>query len=199
MTAMIGDRSPGPGLAQHDPQAATATLPPLLDGSILGVHLVCVVAALLLEAIASDAPGNPDAATSVLERALDLAERDRMLVPFLVPPAPPLFEGHAEYRTAPATVISEVVDLLARVNRPAVLTGEPASAGEALTRGETRVLRYLPTNLSARKIADELYLSVNTVKTHQCNLYEKLGARSRHEAVERARARGLLAASSRRH
>jgi|KBSMisStaDraftv2_1062788.scaffolds.fasta_scaffold119478_2 LuxR family transcriptional regulator, maltose regulon positive regulatory protein len=199
MTAMIGDRSPGPGLAQHDPQAATATLPPLLDGSILGVHLVCVVAALLLEAIASDAPGNPDAATSVLERALDLAERDRMLVPFLVPPAPPLFEGHAEYRTAPATVISEVVDLLARVNRPAVLTGEPASAGEALTRGETRVLRYLPTNLSARKIADELYLSVNTVKTHQRHLYQKLGARSRHEAVERARARGLLAASSRRH
>jgi len=199
MTAMIGDRSPGPRLAQHDPQAATATLPPLLDGSILGVHLVCVVAALLLEAIASDAPGNPDAATSVLERALDLAERDRMLVPFLVPPAPPLFEGHAEYRTAPATVISEVVDLLARVNRPAVLTGEPASAGEALTRGETRVLRYLPTNLSARKIADELYLSVNTVKTHQRHLYQKLGARSRHEAVERARARGLLAASSRRH
>jgi LuxR family maltose regulon positive regulatory protein len=96
-------------------------------------------------------------------------------------------------------VISEVVDLLARVNRPAVLTGEPASAGEALTRGETRVLRYLPTNLSARKIADELYLSVNTVKTHQRHLYQKLGARSRHEAVERARARGLLAASSRRH
>jgi LuxR family transcriptional regulator, maltose regulon positive regulatory protein len=197
MTAMIGDRSPGPGLAQHDPQAAT--LPPLLDGSILGVHLVCVVAALLLEAIASDAPGNPDAATSVLERALDLAERDRVLVPFLVPPAPPLFERHAEYRTAPATVISEVVDLLARVNRPAVLTGEPANACEALTRGETRVLRYLPTNLSARKIADELYLSVNTVKTHQRHLYQKLGARSRHEAVERARARGLLAASSRRH
>ena len=195
---MIGDRSPGPGLVQHDPQA-TATLPPLLDGSILGVHLVCVVAALLLEAIASDAPGNPDAATSVLERALDLAERDRVLVPFLVPPAPPLFERHAEYRTAPATVISEVVDLLARLNRPAVLTGEPASAGEALTRGETRVLRYLPTNLSARKIADELYLSVNTVKTHQRHLYQKLGARSRHEAVERARARGLLAASSRRH
>jgi LuxR family maltose regulon positive regulatory protein len=199
MTAMIGHRSPGPGLAQHDPQAATATLPPLLDGSILGVHLVCVVAALLLEAIASDAPGNPDAARGVLERALDLAERDRMLVPFLVHQAPPLLERHAEYRTPPATVISEVVDLLARVNRPAVLTGEPASADEALTRGETRVLRYLPTNLSARKIADELYLSVNTVKTHQRHLYQKLGARSRHEAVERARARGLLAGSSRRH
>ena len=199
MTAMIDDRSTGPGLAQHDPRAATAALPPLLDRSILGVHLVCVVAALLIEAIACDAPGNPDAARSVLERALDPAERGRMLVPFLIQPASPLSERHAEHRAAPATVISEVMDLLARVGRPAALPGELAGAGEALTRGETRVLHYLPTNLSARKIADELYLSVNTVKTHQRHLYQKLGARSRDEAVQRARALGLLTVSSRRH
>jgi LuxR family transcriptional regulator, maltose regulon positive regulatory protein len=64
---------------------------------------------------------------------------------------------------------------------------------EALTPGETRVLCYLPTNLSAREIARELYLSVNTVRTHQRHLYQKLGARSRTEAVGRARALGLLA------
>src|SRR5580693_5430636 len=69
---------------------------------------------------------------------------------------------------------------------------------EALTHGETRVLHYLPTNLSAREIAGELYLSVNTVKTHQRHLYQKLGARSRTQAVEQARALGLLAPSSRR-
>jgi len=68
----------------------------------------------------------------------------------------------------------------------------------ALTDGEIRVLHYLPTNLSAREIAGELYLSVNTVKTHQRHLYQKLGARSRSQAVERARAFGLLAPSSRR-
>lgn len=66
---------------------------------------------------------------------------------------------------------------------------------EILTHGETRVLRYLPTNLSAREIAGELYLSVNTVKTHQRHLYQKLGARSRTEAVGQARALGLLASS----
>jgi LuxR family transcriptional regulator, maltose regulon positive regulatory protein len=69
---------------------------------------------------------------------------------------------------------------------------------EALTDSETRVLYYLPTNLSAREIADELYLSVNTVKTHQRHLYQKLGARSRSQAVEQARAIGLLAPSARR-
>jgi DNA-binding CsgD family transcriptional regulator len=66
---------------------------------------------------------------------------------------------------------------------------------ESLTHGEIRVLHYLPTNLSAREIAVELYLSVNTVKTHQRHLYEKLGAHSRAEAVEKARGLGLLAPS----
>jgi DNA-binding CsgD family transcriptional regulator len=74
----------------------------------------------------------------------------------------------------------------------------PSAADAALTHGETRVLHYLPTNLSAREIACELYLSVNTIKTHQRHLYQKLGASCRSQAVERARALGLLAPSSRR-
>jgi LuxR family transcriptional regulator, maltose regulon positive regulatory protein len=74
-------------------------------------------------------------------------------------------------------------------------SARPSRPGLALTRGEIRVLRYLPTNLSAREIAGELYLSVNTVKTHQQHLYQKLGARSRTQAVERARALGLLSPS----
>ena len=57
------------------------------------------------------------------------------------------------------------------------------------------MLRYLPTKLSAPEIADQLYLSVNTVKTHMRHLYDKLGVHRRHEAVEQARALGLLAAS----
>jgi ATP/maltotriose-dependent transcriptional regulator MalT len=75
-----------------------------------------------------------------------------------------------------------------------------AGAGHprALTHGETRVLNYLPTNLSAREIAGELSLSVNTVKTHQRHLYTKFGARSRTQAVAQARALGLLAPSPRR-
>jgi LuxR family transcriptional regulator, maltose regulon positive regulatory protein len=71
-----------------------------------------------------------------------------------------------------------------------------ATGDTSLTHGETRVLHYLPTNLSAREIGRELCVSVNTVKTHQRHLYQKLGARSRSEAVQRARALGLLAPSS---
>ena len=50
------------------------------------------------------------------------------------------------------------------------------------------MLRYLPTNLSGREIADQLYLSVHTVKTHQRHLYQKLAARTRTQAVQQARA-----------
>jgi LuxR family maltose regulon positive regulatory protein len=55
------------------------------------------------------------------------------------------------------------------------------------------VLRYLPTNLSTPEIANELHVSRNTIRTHMSHLYAKLGTHSRTEAVERARALGLLA------
>jgi LuxR family transcriptional regulator, maltose regulon positive regulatory protein len=58
------------------------------------------------------------------------------------------------------------------------------------------VLRYLPTHLSALEIASELSVSITTVKTHMRNLYAKLGAHRRAEAVASARALSLLAPSA---
>jgi DNA-binding CsgD family transcriptional regulator len=69
--------------------------------------------------------------------------------------------------------------------------GIPFPSGP-LTGAERRILRYLPTHLSAREIAAQLFCSVNTVKTHQRHVYAKLGANSRTEAVTRARALGIL-------
>jgi LuxR family maltose regulon positive regulatory protein len=54
------------------------------------------------------------------------------------------------------------------------------------------MLRYLASTLSNPEIAAELYVSVNTVKTHQRAVYRKLGATGRREAVRRARTLGLL-------
>jgi LuxR family maltose regulon positive regulatory protein len=69
---------------------------------------------------------------------------------------------------------------------------------EPLSQAETRVLHYLPTGLSVTEIADQLYLSVNTVRTHMRHIYDKLDTHRRHEVVERARVLGLLAPSGRR-
>ena len=61
-----------------------------------------------------------------------------------------------------------------------------------LTDRERTVLRYLPTRLSNREIASELYVSLNTLKTHVQSTYRKLGVDSRAAAVERATHLGLL-------
>jgi DNA-binding CsgD family transcriptional regulator len=103
----------------------------------------------------------------------------------------------AERRTAHAALIAELVSLLAE-NEPDPAPVAPAQPREPLTESEIRVLRYLPTNLRAPEIASDLCLSVNTIRTHVRHVYEKLAAHSRIEAVERARALGLLAPSSRR-
>jgi LuxR family maltose regulon positive regulatory protein len=185
-------------LAQGDPQAATRTLGPVLDGSAPVVHRVSVVEALLLEATARDTLGDPAAAGRALERALDLAEPDGAVLPFLLHPVPDLLERHPRYRTAHGSLIAEILSLLAGASRSASAPEQPPSPREPLSEAETRVLRYLPTNLSAREIADELFLSWYTVKTHMRHLYAKLGTHTRHETVDRARALGLLAPSPRR-
>jgi LuxR family transcriptional regulator, maltose regulon positive regulatory protein len=185
-------------LAQDNPEAATHALVALLDERALAMRpRVWPVQALLVEAIARDALGESEAAERALERALDLAEPEGLLIPFLLYPAAGLLDRHRRRRTSHAALLSEILDLLAGRTpvRPRdtthVLSGP-------LTESETRVLRYLPTNLSAPEIAGELYLSLNTIRTHMRHLYAKLGVHTRADAVERARALGLLASSSRR-
>jgi LuxR family transcriptional regulator, maltose regulon positive regulatory protein len=185
-------------LAQGDPLAATVALEPVLDGSAPMVHRLSLSEALLLEATARDSLGDPSAAGSALERALDIAEPDGALLPFLLHPVPGLLERHPRHRTAHPSLISEILDLLAGASRSASSPDEPVSPRDPLSESEIRVLRYLPTNLSAREIADELFLSWYTVKTHMRHLYAKLGTHTRHETVDRARALGMLAPSPHR-
>jgi len=185
-------------LAQDDYEAATEALAPVLQGTARGLNLpILMVEAFLLEAIARDGLGDAAATERALERALDLAEPDGMLLPFWLHRPPGLLERHAPHRTAHASLISDILAVLAGAG-PATAIGEREPLREPLSDSETRILRYLPTNLSKREIAHELCVSLATVKTHSDHIYTKLGVHSRGEAVERARALGLLAPSVRR-
>jgi LuxR family maltose regulon positive regulatory protein len=69
------------------------------------------------------------------------------------------------------------------------------SGPAALTLAELRILRFLPTHLSFREIGERLHVSTNTVKTQAHAVYGKLDAASRSEAVDAARALGLIQAA----
>jgi LuxR family transcriptional regulator, maltose regulon positive regulatory protein len=210
-------------LAQNNPRAAAAALAPVFDSSAPGSHQVWLIAAFLLEASARDALGEREAAGRALERGLDLAASDGLLFPFLLHPVPELLERHARQRTAHPVLIRKIIRALGgrtpaapaaspaqqatpaagppeqaapaagRPQQAAPAAGRPEHLPEPLSQAEARVLRFLQTSLSAPEIARELYVSVNTVRTHMRHLYDKLGAHRRLEALDRARALGLLA------
>ena len=184
-------------LAQDDPSGATLALAPVLEHSIAAdVPDMWSVHAFLLEAIARDRLRDVAACERALERALDLAEPDGVLLPFLLEPAPALLERHSRHVTTHASLIGQVLNVQSDASS-APRVGESAPLREPLSESELRVLRYLPTNLSRPEIAAELCVSVHTVKTHVQHLYFKLGAHGRADAVERARGLGLLSPAAR--
>jgi LuxR family maltose regulon positive regulatory protein len=181
-------------LARDDPEATVEALAPT-DTSTRVDASVWEIEALLLEAIARDGLGDPGAAGRVLERALDAAEPGGLLLPFLLYPAPELLERHSRLRTTHASLLAEIRVLLSG-QTPARRPGDAEPLIEPLLESELRVLRYLPTNLPASEIAAELFVSLNTIRTHMRNVYLKLGVHSRADAVNRARELGLLSPSS---
>jgi LuxR family transcriptional regulator, maltose regulon positive regulatory protein len=182
-------------LSSGDPHAAIDVLLAVLDASPPPGPLLRVEA-LLLDAAARDLLGEARAAEADVESALELAEPERIVWPFVVTPARDLVERHARHRSAHGGLLKEILGLLATSSPPA-RPSDPVPLQEELSESEMRVLRYLPSNLSAAEIGSELFLSVFTVKTHIRHIYGKLGVHRRSEAVERARELGLLSPPSR--
>ena len=178
-------------LAVGDARAAVDVLAPVLAGHAPLILEYSVVHVLLLDALARDLLGEPQAAEADLERALDLAEPDGNIFPFVLTQSRDLLERHPRHRTSHAALLSDILDVLGG-SAPPVRAAERMASPVDLTESELRVLRYLPSNLSAPEIASELYVSISTVKTHMLHIYAKLEAHRRTEAVERARELGLL-------
>jgi LuxR family maltose regulon positive regulatory protein len=128
-----------------------------------------------------------------LASALRLAEREQIRLPFAL-------EGGwlgAVLRRDPELAGSHRL-LLARALGPDQLPALMDAVGEAvlliepLTEREREVLVHVSAMLNTAEVAAEMYISVNTVKTHLRNIYRKLAAAHRSEAVRRARQLQLI-------
>jgi LuxR family transcriptional regulator, maltose regulon positive regulatory protein len=177
------------GKAAAAATTATAHATPSADTS-----LTWTVQAAILTSLAGRALGDRNRVLRGLEVALDIAEDEGFRRPFLI-------GGHAVRdllaNFAPLLPVYHplAAELAAGTSPLTGSAGRPANEGslvEPLTERELTVLRYLQGTMSNLEIASTLYVSVNTVKTHVKNIYRKLHAGRRREAVERARELRLL-------
>ncbi|MFJ8578434.1 LuxR C-terminal-related transcriptional regulator [Micromonospora sp. NPDC093277] len=184
-------------LRAGNPRAAGPALPDWATPGAESWPLPVRLAAGLLDAVLAAGGGDERRAGRVLEQVLDLAEPDgyRRVFTHAEPGVRDLLAAHLDSGTAHWATVS---DLLRgaderRSDEPAYRPGRPErTLDEPLTERELTILRYLQSILSNVEIAGELSLSVNTVKTHVRNIYRKLDATRRREAVQRARELRLI-------
>jgi len=180
-------------LEDGDPAGALSVLHDVLDGTAPVIAYATVVEAYLLAGLAHRELGDQRAANQAAERALTLAEPDRLILPFAMTGSAELLEALPRHETAHAALLADILDVL-HGSSPTAGNQPPPLDVEELSPGELRVLRYLSTNLSRPEIAGELSVSVNTVSTHVRRIYAKLHVRDRSSAVQRARELRLLIA-----
>ncbi len=179
-------------LAEGDFGGAIEMVAGCQDGAAAGATLLDKIAGLLVAVVARRRLGQRDQAAEVLEQALALAEPVTALRPFLDAGPPvrsaitvlvPPTSGSARFAAA---VLEHFDTQLTRT------PGVPEEADTPLTGSELAVLRFLPSHMTNQEIAEALFLSINTVKTHLRSVYRKLGVASRRAAIARGRRLDLL-------
>lgn len=173
-------------LAAGEPEEALALLS--LDGND---DTVDTIERAVLVAVAQRTLGNTEESRDATARALALGEAESIRRPLLDagPSLRELLTDHLRHSTAHRWFAS---DLLSTLNGRDARGAAPAELLEPLTAREADVLRYLPTMMSNADIAAELFVSVNTIKSHVKSIYRKLDATQRRDAVRRAQQVHLL-------
>jgi LuxR family maltose regulon positive regulatory protein len=182
-------------LRDGDSEGALKALPDWADDDALPLPLR--LEAGLVEASAARLGVDGRRASKALERVLQLAEPEgfRRIFTRAGGSVRELLADHLDTGTAYWSLVSDLT--AASSARPTSGNGHravPATTPltDPLTDRELTVLRYLQSILSNVEIASELCLSVNTVKTHVRNIYRKLDATRRRDAVRRARELRLI-------
>jgi LuxR family maltose regulon positive regulatory protein len=179
-------------LAENDPGAALRAVAPHIGEPASGAGPLDTVGALLVAAAAHRRTGNRREAVRLVGRALDLAGPDQLTTVFIE--AGPDIQALLTLHIRPDGGYGPArTRLLRRFDSSAARSASASHALlEPLTNSELAVLRYLPSLMVNEEIAAQMYLSVNTVKSHLRSLYRKLDVTNRRNAVAQARRLGLL-------
>jgi LuxR family maltose regulon positive regulatory protein len=179
-------------IAQDRPDEALEVLESLLQTAETAGWMGYVIEVLALQALALQGQGDILSAVTALERALSLAEPEGY-VRIFVDEGEPMAEllRHAASRGIAPTYVAKLLAAF-EVEGLAVSPSNLQPLIEPLSERELEVLRLLTTHLSSTEIADELVISVNTVRSHIKSIYSKLNVHSRMDAVQRAKELELL-------
>ena len=178
-------------LSQREPEKALTLLDHALQSAQAVGRLGNAIHILVVQAIVYHAQGQPEQAFIKLENAMELAEPEgyvRVFVDEGVPMARLL--RRMLTRSSASEYVHKLLDAL----------GEPAHVDiplatnliGPLSQRELEVLRLIVDGATNKEIADELVLTVNTVKRHISNIFGKLHVSNRVQAVAQARERNLL-------
>lgn len=150
-----------------------------------------LVDVMMLKSAANYQLGHAKVSDVAFDRGLILAANNNMRIPFRLVPEAVMAEllPRAMKRPQP----SEVRVLLDEVRE--IPSASTAIEEQPLSERERDILRALVRDLSVSEISEELYISVNTVKSHLKNAYRKLGVSTRSAAIKRARGLGLQVGS----
>jgi LuxR family maltose regulon positive regulatory protein len=170
---------------------AIALVARLLDAAEEGKRGGGILDALVADALARHAAGDVEAGLASLDRAVALAEPEGYVRLFLDegPAMTALLKVAAKRRGAPAYV-HQLLAATAGASPSHATRKQPLV--EQLSERELEVLRLLQSELDGPEMANELVVSLNTLRTHTKNIYAKLGVSSRRAAVRRAAELDLL-------
>jgi LuxR family maltose regulon positive regulatory protein len=181
-------------LASERPDDAAVLLTKLLPPAEVAGRMGVVIEGLSLRALALHAQGNTDGALDALASSLALAEPEGY-VRVYVDSGEPMRHllKHASSRGIAPPYVTQLLEAFGtpgpdwtKADRSAQPLVEP------LTDRELEVLQHLAEGLSNREIAQRLFVSLPTVKSHARNIYGKLGVNGRKQAVARAKVLGIL-------
>ncbi len=178
-------------LSQREPDKALPLLDHALESAQAVGRLGNAIHILAVKAVVYHTKGDPEQALATLGQALELAEPEGYVRVFADEGAPMARLLRRMLTRSPASeYVRRLLDAL----------GEPASMElptaarltEPLSQREIEVLRLIADGATNKEIAQELVLTVNTVKRHISNIFGKLKVGNRAQAIARARQLNLL-------